>query len=157
MQNVYSLTSTVGLLILAAGCSTSPQIDYAKAGLVDVSGTVTMDGEPLSEALVHFETDDGRISYGRTDVTGHYELRFDSDMQGVIPGEKTVRISTSASTGDEAERGTSVARIETVPVRYNKESELRVEVKPGEAQTFDFDLESEGEVEQPEMVDPEDG
>lgn len=138
-------------LLVAVGCSTSPQIDYESAGLVDVSGTVTMDGRPLADALVIFETEDKRFSYGRTDGNGHYQLQFDTVAKGVMPGPKTVRISMSgAATEEEA----ATRRVETVPKKYNKESELRVEVKPGEDQTFDFDLKSEGEIEQtkPETV-----
>ena len=143
----YSNLLTAALVsCVVVGCSTAPQIDYESAGLVDVSGTVTMDGKPLANAMVFFETPDERFSYGRTDESGHYEMRFDNHAMGVMPGPKTVRISTSmAATEDEA----SIRQVETVPAKYNKKSELKREVKPNEAQIFDFDLTSEGEVVQP--------
>ncbi|HEX6987322.1 MAG TPA: carboxypeptidase-like regulatory domain-containing protein [Planctomycetaceae bacterium] len=146
--------SAVLLLCALSGCSPAPRINYEKAGLVDVSGTVTMDGQPLVDALVLFETEEGRVSSGRTDADGRYVLRFNRQATGVIPGKKTVRISTGmAATEEEA----STLRVETIPARYNTQSELEVEVKPGEDQTFDFALTSEGKVEQPEAEVGEEG
>ena len=42
-------------LLLSAGCGGSIEADYSKLDLVDVSGTVTLDGQPLSGATVVFE------------------------------------------------------------------------------------------------------
>lgn len=151
MNHRYLLLFVASLVGSFAGCSTSPQIDYAAAGLVDVSGTVTMDEKPLADALVVFETEEGRMSYGRTDADGHYVLRFNRQASGVLPGKKTVRISTGMTTADEAEAGTETPKVETIPSRYNTNSELTADVKPGESQTFNFDLTSEGEIEQPEL------
>ena len=140
---------TVSLMLFGAlsGCS-SPQTDFASAGLVDVSGTVTMDGQPLAEALVMFESEDGRFSYGRTDAEGRYQLRFNDRATGVIPGPKTVRISTAMSATEEE---AATPKIEMIPAKYNADSELKAEVRPGESQTFDFDLTSEGKIEQPKF------
>lgn len=142
-----------------AGCNTSPQANYEHLGLVQVSGNVTLDGQPLSGAMVKFEAPDGQYSYGMTDSDGHYTLRFDSEKQGVTPGDKIVRISTSASPGEgeefleappgegagEGEDGSAVAtpkKEERVPEQYNKNSDLKRTVKPGENQTFNFELKS---------------
>ncbi len=85
---------------LFAGCSTSPQADYESVGLVSVSGTVMLDGKPLPDAVVIFEDKEGQYSAGKTNAEGKYTLQFDSQMSGVTPGEKTVRISTTASLGE---------------------------------------------------------
>jgi hypothetical protein len=121
------------------GCgSGSPRMDYSKAGLVDVSGTVRLDGEPLGAAIVIFESADGSFSFARTNATGRYRLMFDSQMAGVTKGAKTVRIRTLGSLGEDdpdAKRGVT----ELIPVCYNTESTLRVEITSGSSAT-DFDL-----------------
>ena len=136
------------MIVVVAGCSTRPSIDYASARFAEVTGTVTMDGQPLAGALVIFSSDDGRFSAGRTDGSGHYALRFNAEKLGVLPGPKIVRISTGMTASEEEE---AAPRIETIPARYNTESELTADVKPDAPQTFDFELSSEGEIEQPEL------
>lgn len=158
MQNLRPYhAATVLLAVLTAGCSTSPSIDYSKAGLVDVSGTITMDGESLPAAVVTFEMPDGQFSFAETDAEGRYALQFDSTGQmGVTPGPKIVRISTTkkilglnaeegeAPEGEEStESRPRQKNLELVPEKYNKNSELTVEVEPGTSQTFDFDLKSD--------------
>ncbi len=144
-----------------AGCNTSPQMDYDSVGLVDVSGTVRLDGKPLPNAVVVFESPDGQFSAGVTNDSGRYQLQFDSQASGVTPGEKTVRISTAQKiTGVNTEEGSEEAppgegseesgepaesggqSKELVPEKYNKRSELKKTVKPDESQTFDFELKS---------------
>ncbi|MGC1274125.1 MAG: carboxypeptidase-like regulatory domain-containing protein [Planctomycetaceae bacterium] len=139
------------LLGVLAGCSTQPSIDYGKYGLAEVSGTVTLDDQPLAGALVIFESEDNRTSSGRTDGDGRYVLMLNPSKSGILPGKKTVRISTALS---ESEEETALG-VETIPKRYNTDSELTADVKPEETQTFHFDLTSEGEVEQPEFDMPE--
>ncbi|MCA9054993.1 MAG: carboxypeptidase regulatory-like domain-containing protein, partial [Planctomycetaceae bacterium] len=118
-------------------------------------GKITLDGRPLPNAVVTFEASDGTYSYAMTDSDGEYELQFDSEMEGVRPGPKTVRISTTrkllglnVAEGDdpnatgETEQGKPKAiqkPQELVPTRYNEESELTVEVTPDE-KTYNFDL-----------------
>ena len=63
------LVHIAGFLLLA-GCSHPLATDYSKLGLVDVSGRVTLDGDPLAGATVLFEADDQTYSYGRTDASG---------------------------------------------------------------------------------------
>ncbi|MCA9067679.1 MAG: carboxypeptidase regulatory-like domain-containing protein [Planctomycetaceae bacterium] len=138
-------------------CSTAPQANYEHLGLVQVSGNVTLDSQPLAGAMVRFEAPDGQYSSGVTDSNGHYTLRFDSEKLGATPGDKIVRISTAASPGEGEElseeppgeegeedgmEGASPKKEERVPVQFNKNSDLKRTVKPGENQTFDFDLKS---------------
>ena len=129
------------LLILAGGCgSSAPRMDYSKAGLVQVRGTVRMSGEPLPGAIVLFEDpENGTFSSARTDAAGHYSLMFDSVQPGVTKGRKTVRIKTSGSLGEDDPAARSGR--ELVPARYNTKSELAVEVTGGSSST-DFDLDA---------------
>lgn len=150
----FLLLGTMALCLLA-GCNTSPQMNYDSVDLVKVTGTVTLDDKPLPDAVVKFESADGQYSFAKTNEKGQYTLQFDSEMQGVTPGEKTVRISTAASLGegleeeeappgeggDESETS-GPKKAELVPEKYNKNSQLKRIVKPKESQTFDFDLKS---------------
>lgn len=151
------------LLLMAVGCGGPPSADYSKVDLLSVDGTVTLDGEPLANAVITFENpEDSTFAYALTDASGGYQLRFDSVMMGCTPGTKVVRISTTrripglnggeegAGEGEgdlgEGEMGEEggEARVsgsggEQVPSQYNRESELEVEVSSGN-QHFDFDL-----------------
>ena len=143
----------MGLLLFgfSAGCGGGPSADYHKLGLVDVSGTVTLDGSPLEGAVVMFESADGTFCYGTTDSAGKYVLKLNSEKTGVVPGDKTVRISTTASTGEEEgsageevdpDAKPSGPKEEKVPDCYNKNSYLKVTVAGSDA-AFNFDLKSD--------------
>lgn len=126
-------------LMIASGCS---QDGYAELGLVPVSGTVALDGQPLANAKVVFESDDKRTAIGTTDSAGKYSLMYDSQTPGTTPGPKTVRITLAdveVEGGGTAE-GAAAAK-ESIPPRYNKQSELKADVAAGKTQ-FDFQLTS---------------
>lgn len=118
-------------------------MDYSKAGLVDVGGTVRLGGKPLAGALVVFEnTENGTFSYGRTDDAGRYTLMFDSVKRGVTKGQKTVRIKTAGSFG-EGDPDARPGGKELLPACYNSQSTLTVEVT-GDSTSTDFDLNPNG-------------
>lgn len=144
-------------LLMLAGCSTKPQMDYSKADLVEVTGKVTLDGQPLSFAVISFDSPDGQFSFGMTDQDGTYRLQFDSVMTGCTKGPKVVQISTTRKIlglnvadegadeegegGEEGEDGPQSGP-EKVPECYNKESKLAVTVSDSDT-TFDFALNSD--------------
>lgn len=144
------------LVLLTTGCSATNSIDYGKVTLVSVSGTVTLDGQPLPGALVTFENEEtGTLSFARTNSSGSYTLQFDSEQDGVTPGKKRVRFSTVRTMlglrGEEGEEageasteseGKSGEKQELVPPCYNGDSTLMIEVTP-DSSTFDFDLKSD--------------
>ena len=145
----------VGLVLALAmlsGCESKPKAAYGSLGLVSVSGRVTLDGQPLAKAVITFDdVHDGTFSYGQTDSGGNYTLQLDSDMRGVKPGKKIVRISTarkilglnsSEEAGESSVDGDAVKPVvgkERVPDKYYKNSELTAEVSPSN-RTFHFDL-----------------
>ncbi len=87
--------------------------------LGEVTGVVTLDGEPLANASIAFTMEGFRPSVGHTDSEGKYELIYIRDTKGAAVGTHTVRIRQFGSRG-------------RVPARYDMESELTGEVKPGE-------------------------
>lgn len=77
-------------LLSVTGCSGTPS---DQPDTVAVDGTVTLDGEPLANALVTFSpTKDGRPSSGATDESGYFELQYTADVPGAVPGEHIVTV-----------------------------------------------------------------
>jgi len=129
------LVPALTLLALAGGCGKPAHIP----DLGDVSGTVTLDGQPLVDATVNFSPAEGRPSFGKTDAAGQYSLSFVGEYTGAIVGPHTVRISTEQYI--EREDGTTDYVKESVLPGYNKKSTLTANVEPGE-NSFDFELSS---------------
>lgn len=149
MRRLLNCLLAVCICCSLSGCGVSPTADYSKINLLNGSGSVTLDGNPLSSAIVTFESEDGQFSYAMTDSNGRFKLQFDSVKSGVTPGKKTVRISTThkilglnAEEGDatESREGSMKASpVELVPERYNKKSELTVVVSRDKSH-FEFSL-----------------
>ena len=119
------------ILIAAAGCSGGPTDQPV---VHPVHGTVTLDGAPLANALVHFSPDKGPPSAGMTDASGKYELQEKSGTKGAVAATHTVSISTDVD-------GSRKKENEKVPAQYNTKTTLSVVVKEGD-NTHDFPLKS---------------
>ena len=125
-----------GALLVAAGCGP------AGPKLGAVSGTITLDGEPLPLATVEFQPKfaGGVPSYATTDTSGRYTLRYTVKRWGAQLGPHVVRITTYR---DEQGDGQPRRQIpERLPGRYHEQSELVREVVAGENK-FDFELSSQ--------------
>ena len=81
-------------------------------------------------------------SYGRTDENGKDSLKYSLSKEGAIAGKYKVTISTQQE-ADEDE-GLEAHR-ETVPAKYNVNTELEAEVTDGGG-PYDFSLNSEGKI-----------
>ncbi len=125
----YLLLATV--LVAAATLSGCDRGDRPKLG--EVTGTVTLDAQPLADAAVVFSpVTGGRQSMGITDSDGRFELTYIRDIRGAKLGRHKVSITTASEESPE----------EMLPVRYNAETTLTAEVKPGD-NICDFPLTSE--------------
>ena len=74
---------TLGGLLLAAGCSKESE-------LMPVSGTVTLDGKPVSGMIVTFAPEgetDGNGALGYVDEKGHFTLRDARGEPGAHAGQ----------------------------------------------------------------------
>lgn len=112
------------------GCSRSHQPPLGLA-----SGTVTLDGVPLPNAIVRFTpTGPGRTSEGITDADGHYELRYLRAIRGANIDQHIVRITTASE-----ENGGR----ELLPPHYHARSELEARVVNG-TNRLDFALRLRG-------------
>lgn len=115
--------------------------------LSQVSGGVTIDGEPIAggenvRATVYFypEGGTGTPAIGLLDESGQYEISTGS-QSGIQPGSYVVTISATeiipAKQQGEAPTGRPITARKYADPRL---SGFRVEVEPG-SNTFDFDLE----------------
>lgn len=116
-------------------------------GLGRVTGTVTLDGQPVADASVLFEgAKPGEPpSLAKTDGNGVYELYYSRGHRGATIGEHAVYISTYRAPTDEDPQ----PKKETIPAKYNGKSELKATVNRGQ-NNIDFALQSGGEVIQPD-------
>lgn len=120
-----------GLVVLAiAGCSSESSDLPAVA---PVTGTVTLNGEPLASAVVVFESQAGHTAFGHTDTAGRYAIVAAGGRRGAIIGPNRVRINSRT----DAPPGPGWK--DPIPARYNSATELSVEVVAGD-NTFDFPL-----------------
>jgi len=125
----------LALAALLVGCSQEGGFKLAK-----VSGSVTLDGQPVAGAGLEFVADAGGVAYGRTDASGRYYMSFGNSRTGAIVGKNQVRITA----GDRVTvGGKKYESTEVFPKKYNKESELFIEVASG-SNTFDFKCDSAG-------------
>jgi len=128
----HRTTWMVALVAALAGCSSRPT---GQPEIAPVTGTVTMDGQPLAGKSVVFESDRGVLSFGNTDAQGRYKLSYIRSARGAGLGRNVVRISTPTM------GPTSPMHQDSIPAIYNTASTLEAEVAKGR-NVFDFALES---------------
>jgi hypothetical protein len=119
--------------ILTAACN-------KKSNRSTVSGSVTLDGQPLKSGVIRFVPVDGATATADSMVT---DGKFSAS---VPPGEKKVSISAPKVTGtrrmyETPDSPTIDVTEELLPKRYNAQSELTLKVESG-AQSKDFALQS---------------
>lgn len=127
------------VLLTASGCGEGAE------GRKAVSGTVTMNGAPLNDAMIEFSpmsTDGGSFS-GAAIVDGEYSIPAN---KGLLPGQYKVMVTMAGSAPepelDEMPGDSSVVPVapELIPAKYNSESTLTAQVESSGENTFDFEL-----------------
>ena len=127
------LFASLVLLIACAlaGCDQGPELG-------SVTGTVTLDGQPVPHAFVVFTPQGpGRPSQTKTDAEGRFSLKFNADREGALIGNHRVTVSTADITDD----GRNIKEI--IPAEYNREGAIDVAVKAGE-NVISLELKSAG-------------
>jgi hypothetical protein len=116
--------------LLFAGCGPSD-------GMVQVSGTVSLDGQPLDKGAITFTPTDGKSpTAGATIEAGKYTTRVPKGTSKVsITSPKEVGKRKLYNTPDSPE--TPIIE-ERIPAKYNQTTELTREIN-GDA-TLDFEL-----------------
>ena len=137
---INCITRPIVFLVLCLACLLTVGCRDSGPQLGTVSGTITLEGEPLPNAKVLFQPGPGGSpSEGRTDSNGKYELQYGIDKPGALVGEHVVRITTYQLERETAD-GPLILTKESVPAKYNEQSELTREVKPGHNE-LNFELE----------------
>lgn len=113
--------------VVLSGCSKGDRPPLGR-----VSGTATIDGQPLVGAIVTFQPTKGRAAEGLTDAKGKYTLTYSHRVQGAKVGPNQVAFTWPIG----------FAGSHAIPARYAGKTELTRDVKAGK-NTFDFDLESD--------------
>jgi hypothetical protein len=137
-HNNLLITGVVGLLVALAGCG------GAKRG--QVSGQVTLDGAPVDGGEIRFLPNVGLPA--RADiVNGRYTI---PEASGPSLGMVRVEVRWTRKTGRRvpamapAPPGTMIEETaQSVPARFNRNSELQVDIASGNNQ-FDFALDTAG-------------
>ena len=132
---------------LIVGCGGAPE----GPPVYSTTGKITLDGNPLSNAMVEFSPHKQAgdqvptAAIGNTDEEGNYVM-YTRGYKGCGAGDFKVGISTFAEPSDEEigeEEGTGKA--ESVPAAYRGEaSNLKATVTSDGENVFNFDLKSDG-------------
>jgi len=134
------LGSLIAVLLLSAGCSKN---------LAEVSGTVTLDGQPVEEGSINFIPIEGNTGAGAGAIItkGRYHI---ASEKGVSPGKNRVEIRAFKNSGKRmidptgAPGAMTEERVPAFPPEYNDQSTLVREVKAG-SNTFDFEAQTKKE------------
>jgi hypothetical protein len=128
------------VLVLGSALAASAGCGQKTDGLelANVTGVVTLDGQPLPNARIDFSPKvqsapaakgkpGGGGSFALADKKGNYRLKFDNKRYGALPGEHVVRVFSYA----EPDPTDPPPKPEIIPPKYNLQSRLVFEVQPG--------------------------
>ena len=132
LNRTFILIGTLACIALQTGCKPSP---------VSVRGRVDLDGKPLSEAVILFvPVQAGRKKTGGEVIDGLYELPAET---GLFPGKYRVEIVDNPPLDSpEAHRRVlgEPSKRRLFPTGYTDDSPLSIELVPGGATEFNFEL-----------------
>lgn len=96
IQPLFRVMSLMAIFAMIPGCGP----DYPET--IPVSGTVTLDGQPVAGAAVVFTPEEGQKATGTTDASGRFELSSFQLGDGAVPGRHRVTVAkTTVDSGDE--------------------------------------------------------
>ena len=130
------------LLFLAAffGCGSTDGLDRQA-----ISGTVTLDGLPITSGAILFEpaTERSGTAVGATVRKGEFTI---PRHEGAVPGQYRVRVYASSEIQAPTARGqtdrTPRPMVERLPARYNTQTVLGADVVVRRVNYFRFELNS---------------
>jgi hypothetical protein len=142
-----SCRSLLALVLAAAAIGCSKSLDDLPRE--PVAGMVMMDGQPLPDGAIQFAPVEGSA----TTTGANAEIKdgaFSIPREhGPVPGKYKVRISRAelkAADSKGQKKGiperSKVLGPELIPSRYNSQTTLDLEIKPGGAKDVKFDLHS---------------
>ena len=147
------------VLVALVGCSRAPTRDGPE--LVKVTGTITLDGEPVEGAHIRFSPEaGGSAAYAVSDRRGRYELRTFDPGDGAIPGKYGIsatkevtepgmefdsQAAMEAYVKEHGERPSRGKAVNALPDKYATmdTSELTADITVAKKNHFDLELKSE--------------
>jgi hypothetical protein len=128
--------------VWVVGCGNSGPKRYG------VSGAVTYKGQPIKSGLISFIPEGSEASAGGASIIdGKYEI---PDKPGLPAGKYEVSVNVPTAGGKNKKSGVAEDEApgsggeketrETLPVKYNENTELRAEVKDDDNNEFNFNL-----------------
>jgi hypothetical protein len=112
---VFASIALVVVCAIAVGCGDS------RPTRVPVSGTVLIDGVPLSTGSIMFVNGTGRPASGRIDADGHFTLNCYEPGDGAMIGHHRVKVTALESINDRSNRWLA-------PKKYADEKTSGIEV-----------------------------
>ena len=140
----WNLALTLAAGLMASGCARSED-DLPREA---VSGTVTLDGQPLADGTIQFTpaTNAGgpAIGGGGPVENGRFSIAREN---GLVPGSYKVAINAAdqkkreETTKGPVRKGLGLAK-ELIPANYNSQTTLTAEIKKGGSADLNYDLQS---------------
>ena len=103
-------------------------------GTVPVSGTVTVDGNPMEGVIIQFLPDDpsGMAASGTTDGSGAFKLTTEINGDGALPGSYKVTVSKFEVKDDGVPENLDMESEEDMDAAYGALDNMGEETKPTE-------------------------
>ena len=142
--------------VLLCGCHRTSRL----AGLVNASGTLTHDGNPVEGASILFapapgSPPDNRAASAKTDAAGNFTLMTLNPGDGAFPGTYRVMVTKSEATGGGIIEGTEGVNpkfkddrtsIDYLPQKYKDPATSGIEVTIPPKGTKAIEIKLEGEI-----------
>lgn len=124
------------LIGVVSFCGCSEETGPPALPMFKVSGTVTLEGQPLEKGSIVFDPADNK----GTPVQGGIENgKFEFEAPA---GDKKVSISAVRETGEKDQYGSAISE-SIVPAKYNADTTLTAKVTEAGPNTYEFKLEKE--------------
>ena len=126
----------VSFVVLGTGCGPGA------GGNLELSGKVTLKGQPLANGTIEFTAPDNSKMSGGVISQGAYNIPA---IQGLPPGEYKVRIHAASETAAPKTEAPGTDSLqppakELIPEEFNVKSGLIAKVIAGQKNVFNFDI-----------------
>jgi hypothetical protein len=130
------IATIAALAVVLLGCSKQP-VGPPRG---TVHGKITLDGKPIATGMINFKP--MGPAAGPTCGLPLKDGQYASDAKGPIVGKNRIEIRARSQTPTQPQNPDGDWKsnyIEAIPARYNSQSVLEADVRPGD-NTFDFEL-----------------